>query len=342
MVKCTRSTAGSDFSRLRQMRSPACGSPETSSTRSRSRTPLTRRARRGCWPASARPAWAATLELDDVVPPCGKGRAGASARRAARRICRGWPSRRTLSSGAWPLPPCGVVVDAQLDDLLARRPCRSAARHDLERRSNSSGEPVISPCTGASKPSVLAIGGHVVDLAVGDQDRAGDAVGRHVGQRAVEAAKSVVRRRSRSLPSALQPSATSRLGIAGQPLGEFGAKRCVRSARPAMRWLAHSSSTTTAMLESFRAPPASDWGWRAPAEARPAAVRISAPRTPRQNRATRSAPQGAEPRWGTEQAGSAENSMVHGSMPADAEVHFMAPYCPSRSSRAGTWTWSAL
>ena len=40
MVKCTRSTEASDFSRLRQTRSPACGSPETSSTRSRSRTPL--------------------------------------------------------------------------------------------------------------------------------------------------------------------------------------------------------------------------------------------------------------------------------------------------------------
>ena len=40
MVKWIRSTAASDFSRLRQVRSPAWGSPETSSTRSRSRTPL--------------------------------------------------------------------------------------------------------------------------------------------------------------------------------------------------------------------------------------------------------------------------------------------------------------
>ena len=41
MVKCTRSTDGSALSRLRHTRSPACGSPETSSTRSRSRTPDT-------------------------------------------------------------------------------------------------------------------------------------------------------------------------------------------------------------------------------------------------------------------------------------------------------------
>ena len=40
MVKCTRSTALSDFNRLRQVRVPGCGTPETSSTRSRSRTPL--------------------------------------------------------------------------------------------------------------------------------------------------------------------------------------------------------------------------------------------------------------------------------------------------------------
>ena len=39
MVKWTRSTLASDLSRLRQVRSPACGSPETSSTRSLSRTP---------------------------------------------------------------------------------------------------------------------------------------------------------------------------------------------------------------------------------------------------------------------------------------------------------------
>ena len=40
MVKCTRSTDGSAFSSLRQARSPWFGSPDTSSTCSRSRTPL--------------------------------------------------------------------------------------------------------------------------------------------------------------------------------------------------------------------------------------------------------------------------------------------------------------
>jgi len=37
-VKCTRSTLASDFNRLRQVRSPECGSPDTSSTRNLSRT----------------------------------------------------------------------------------------------------------------------------------------------------------------------------------------------------------------------------------------------------------------------------------------------------------------
>ena len=39
MVKCTKSTAGSARNNRRQLRSPWFGSPETSSTRSRSRTP---------------------------------------------------------------------------------------------------------------------------------------------------------------------------------------------------------------------------------------------------------------------------------------------------------------
>src|SRR3546814_287832 len=46
MVKCTRSTEGSDFRMLRQARSPACGSPDTSSTLKRSRTPFTTTAAR--------------------------------------------------------------------------------------------------------------------------------------------------------------------------------------------------------------------------------------------------------------------------------------------------------
>ncbi len=46
MEKCTRSTAGSDFSRLRHTRAPGCGSPVISSTRNRSRTPLAANAAR--------------------------------------------------------------------------------------------------------------------------------------------------------------------------------------------------------------------------------------------------------------------------------------------------------
>src|SRR5207245_4636492 len=66
IVKCTRSTLASDFNRLRQVRSPECGSPETSSTRNLSRTPsiattavVDQRqliSERGC------------LDLDDVGP----------------------------------------------------------------------------------------------------------------------------------------------------------------------------------------------------------------------------------------------------------------------------------
>src|SRR3981081_3912975 len=78
IVKCTRSTEASDLSRLRQVRSPACGSPETSSTRSLSPTPSLGPTRRvlmavdcddravvyGCQFVLERRG----LDLDDVLP----------------------------------------------------------------------------------------------------------------------------------------------------------------------------------------------------------------------------------------------------------------------------------
>ena len=69
------------------------------------------------------------------------------------------------------------------------------------RRSNSSGAPVSSACTGASKPSARGRLRHVVHLAVGDHDDAGEAVGRRVGERRVEVGEQVgagrCRRRAR-------------------------------------------------------------------------------------------------------------------------------------------------
>ena len=51
------------------------------------------------------------------------------------------------------------------------------------RRSASSGRPLSSICTGAWKPSASRSVGHVVDLAVADDDGAGDAARRQIGDR---------------------------------------------------------------------------------------------------------------------------------------------------------------
>src|SRR3990170_3037906 len=72
MVKCTRSTEASDFNRLRQVRSPACGSPDTSSTRSLSRTPSIDTTARLLTVVSS-PSIAEASISTMFGPPCGIG-----------------------------------------------------------------------------------------------------------------------------------------------------------------------------------------------------------------------------------------------------------------------------
>ena len=61
-------------------------------------------------------------------------------------------------------------------------PKRGAAEIAM-RRSRSSLRPVTSACTGAWKPSAGGVGGNVMHPAIGDQERAGDAIDRNVRQR---------------------------------------------------------------------------------------------------------------------------------------------------------------
>ena len=96
MVKWTRSTDGSAFSSERHTRSPACGSPETSSTRSRSRTPL----------------MATTARLFSSVSSAGPGSAISS----------------TTFSPPWVTGTLIVVLLAHRDELVCRGPCRPRAR----------------------------------------------------------------------------------------------------------------------------------------------------------------------------------------------------------------------
>ena len=158
MVKCTRSTEASDFSRLRQVRSPACGSPETSSTRSLSRTPSIA--------TTARLLMVVELalerrgvDLDDVLP--GMRDLHLHAHLFARDHVAGFQQLAVAADGelrrAGPRRP-GPRRAARWS--AAARRCRSAApMTSWMRRSRSPGRPVISACTGAVKPSCAASAG---------------------------------------------------------------------------------------------------------------------------------------------------------------------------------------
>ena len=97
IVKCTRSTAASDFNRLRQVRSPACGSPETSSTRIFSRTPsaaITARLLAGV----SSPGAVSSSTSRMFWPACGNGMSIFTGRpMAVVTFSSARPSRRTLS-----------------------------------------------------------------------------------------------------------------------------------------------------------------------------------------------------------------------------------------------------
>ena len=185
MVKWTRSTDGSAFSRLRHTRSPACGSPETSSTRKRSRTPDTvTTARLFCRVSSAGPGSASTSTTFSPPWPTGMSivgvladrhdvRADAACRRCGRRHRR---CRRRAAEIVDAHAPCSPICPTMAKRAaltmvsLRSRSSRCARDQRMERRMN--GE--------------LVGGRRVMHFAVGDQDRAGDALRRHIGQRRVQ------------------------------------------------------------------------------------------------------------------------------------------------------------
>ena len=118
MVKWTRSTDGSDFSMLRQVRSPACGSPETSSTRRRSRTPLTTATARVVDEAQLARSPGSTCELDQRRPPGSMSR--------WTRDLRSTPMGRSTRCLGW--PSWSMIVDLGSAPIGARRAGRRCAR----------------------------------------------------------------------------------------------------------------------------------------------------------------------------------------------------------------------
>ena len=131
------------------MRSPACGSPETRSTRSFSRMPSIVTTARLFAVVSSSASASASISTT-FGPPCSirtVSENGAPVRTSRRRIC--WPSRRTVTS-AEPVPPRSSTW-ARTVWSLPTMPKRGASVSAM-RRSRSSGRPVTSACSGARKP----------------------------------------------------------------------------------------------------------------------------------------------------------------------------------------------
>ncbi len=177
-------------------------------------------------------------------------------------------------------------------------------------------------------------GRDVVDDAVGDHDDAGEPVRRHVGEavrqrreqaRAVVVLGVAARRRSAARRRAVAPrrrcSSARTVSVMRGAVAERLRGRAVdrrRRRRPS----------------PSRAPPGSATGSRAPRRRAPAPRARTSATGPRDSAATRtsaataaaSAPQGP---GGEERREAEASAMDH-------------PHCPSRSSSAGTCTWSAL
>ena len=213
MVKWTRSTDGSDFRRLRQARSPACGSPDTSSTRSRSRTPLTTKAARLLSSVSSLRA-GLDLDLDHVGPTVIDWRRS-TGRAAADRHGEGLGRAAVLAHG---------------DAGPGRADPGSASSGKSSIRSLTATSLPTTPKLGAcaSQPPVALVwlagdqrmerraegearaGRHVVHLAVGQQDHAGQPFRRHLDKGRARRTGASRRRRRRAAAAGATASRTSR------------------------------------------------------------------------------------------------------------------------------------
>src|SRR5579864_1649493 len=151
MVKCTRSTEASDLSRLRQVRSPAWGSPETRSTRSLSRTPSISTTARLLTVVSSPGSGAASISTM-FWPPCGIAISTfCGVPTGTVRVSMTSPSRRTVTAALVSLVPWSSTLYVMVCDWPTM-PKRGAAIK-ATRRSRSSLVPVMRAWMGAAKPS---------------------------------------------------------------------------------------------------------------------------------------------------------------------------------------------
>ena len=232
---------------LRQVRSPAWGSPDTSSTRKFSRTPSMVRTARLLMGVSS--FGAASASISTMLAPAWSILTG---------IATFSPMRTVSLVGA---SPWWVMVSLTCEALLGAvsltltstvcspptRPKRGA-RKISSLRSNSPGLPVISACTGALKPSAVALPGTSCTSPSVIMTTPASRSGGTSASALPRSVKSMVPSRSPSL--AVEEECTKRRSRLGKLLSRSSSvlrMASVRSLRPAMVWLWLSSTTTARM-----------------------------------------------------------------------------------------------
>ena len=200
------------MSKLRQVRSPAFGSPETSSTRSLSRTPSIVTTARLLTVVSSSFSGAASISTM-FAPPCGIGiSACCGVPTATVRVSMTSPSRRTVT---WAVCLVGTLILDAVGDGLRLADDAEARRGD-ERDAAvalvlAAGDERVN---GRGEAERAGVGGYVVDAPIGDHDGAGDAI----GGTSASAEPSAVNNRVPSVSPSDCPASTTRTSSPGMRL----------------------------------------------------------------------------------------------------------------------------
>src|SRR6516165_5256451 len=261
---------------MHQVRSPAWGSPETSSTRSLSRTPSIDTTARLCTAVSCPSTGAASISTM-LGPACATGTS----------TLTGWPTRTLRFStvspsrriATWALPggtPSSTTRKVMVCDCPTM-PKRGAVI-SATRRSRSFLWPVIKACSGASKPSAAMSAGtsctrpSVIMTTPATRSRGTSA----------KAAPSAVKSRVPSVSPSDSPASTkrtSRPGMCPSRSASSARAACVCCVRSPSSWLGLLSTTTTAIeLKGSRSSRVNDGLASASTNKASAAMRTAAPR----------------------------------------------------------------
>ena len=281
IVKCTRSTLLSDFRRLRQVRSPACGSPETRSTRRRSRTPF-------IWITAAllravsSPGASGVAKRMTLLPPCGRVTGSSRSSPTGTSKTVGSAPSTEMESGARPRISTGTAPSSSRRSVSVTsspRMAKAGAPRTVSRLSQSEARPVVRTWKGAGSsgsasascacPSVRAM--TPATRALGSSESAW----------------------ASAAPSRVPPSPgasgtetrrTSVFGRAARRAASASAAAAVRSARSPMRWEAVASSARITMSgRGSRSSVWSDGPASASTSAAAARARSHQPGRPRQS-----------------------------------------------------------